>query len=1465
MGSSYPWLNLEDTAILELLHKWEKEDAEGNRKPTEILKSLSEKVEEQYEQFLGLVPDPFDDRHPSQSYPDCKFGDTLRLIIGEKEFMHKLTTSYFANTDDDFELNCQAARLLLNILSGMEGKIFEDWESVGKICYKWGKAGKEPLRSYAIDILAVGMQNEENAGIFKEENQAMVPIVLKRLKCLKEIPDLSTPAIQNCSKLSVKASSKSSSRHVRYSSGKIQKKKEEEGTPTSSKTKQADQQYTKKSLQEAIEKPAGEQTDNEKSEESKAEAKDGKESQGSATSSQWQEQLKIAKEAKSAKAKRYGYKKPTWCLWPLTVGSQQRSLVGYVTSLGQYQELLIYAFEHDALELIFYYTNVKMQKDPILALRGLEYLSALMCHKKFVTEFVARGGVQKLLEIPKQSTSSTGVSVCLYYLAYNDDAMERVCLLPQPMLTDLVKYALWLMDSGIHDSARCYSTLFFSLVFTFRAILDLFVSMDGLRRLINTVTVLSILRPEEARLMANDESFGMRQIIKHTLLALRRFFEAQLSIKADEIRRKIARNEGTLPPQPIPAYKAVPFSLNQHLENIQLLIENSEEISAWVPLLAFKKLGGIQLLFQIISFASSGWEGYSNRNEVVKSALEILLVLSVNPKVQLAFCQNVPLEADDSQSGISLLVRAAEGTLLKGDGEIQKVALQILCNCVCAPKAKSKNIPAVPRTFARPLKVEDVSHKMWNAVRMQNGIKVLLGLLNTKTPITEADAIRCLACKALCGLSRSDRIQQVLLKLIFTFSGQLQMLMREPVLPDKTNEHVKFCKYASELIEKITGKVLTEHGSPMAMLHTLKKADVVSQTHISYSEKELLQLIVNHLKTKGFNAAAKTLQKEANLTNTRQSEISKDAAFLSPVPSKKLKSSTSHHRTPETTLTYGDSTPGTPSIYRPEPEKLLDRLEMSKGSTSQNNNNNFQPTLDNIVRNYLREQHARCRNPVTTCPKFSLIRPHQCPEPHYKMHAPTNIMSRMFHRQKGNVLFLITELRFSSQSDVLLVFDVISYTYVFPCMFRSVGTIEDNEGMASFTCAKFLPDGDLILLGTKEGEVKMFNIFSGLEEAHYPCHMQPISSCEPSKDLNLLLTASPYCQPSAALWTFFNSPFFEKKLSFHGDNHVKFSTAQDQVIGTADYTAHIYDLTTGRLISTLADPRNINRYHKNIATFNNTDDLVLNDGCLWDVRSSKLLHKFDKFNDYVSGVFHPSGLEIIINSEIWDIRTFHLLDTCTSLDQCRSIFNNKGDVIYGVKHVPMDPQTEYIFGSNVLLGPYDYTFRTFDSYDFSVIATIDIKKMIFDLCPDNNDTLVAVIEGSSNAGEIESICRLYEVGRQRFIDGEDSDEEQAEDDGNDEINEDDEDEFDDAMDTLEDLFEKLSKPSTQCAAVTTHLDATSAPPQCALPFNNKRTCHGHPPGRAIPLWRLGCIAGCPHSDERMIAKLLISGYDNIRW
>ncbi|KAL1468299.1 hypothetical protein MTO96_041579, partial [Rhipicephalus appendiculatus] len=39
--------------------------------------------------------------------------------------------------------------------------------------------------------------------------------------------------------------------------------------------------------------------------------------------------------------------------------------------------------------------------------------------------------------------------------------------------------------------------------------------------------------------------------------------------------------------------------------------------------------------------------------------------------------------------------------------------------------------------------------------------------------------------------------------------GQLQVLMREPVLQDKRQEHAKFCTSCIELVERVTGAPLS--------------------------------------------------------------------------------------------------------------------------------------------------------------------------------------------------------------------------------------------------------------------------------------------------------------------------------------------------------------------------------------------------------------------------------------------------------------------------------------------------------------------------------------------------------------------------------------------------------------------------------------------------------------------------------
>lgn len=113
--------------------------------------------------------------------------------------------------------------------------------------------------------------------------------------------------------------------------------------------------------------------------------------------------------------------------------------------------------------------------------------------------------------------------------------------------------------------------------------------------------------------------------------------------------------------------------------------------------------------------------------------------------------------------------------------------------------------------------------------------------------------------------------------------------MREPVLQDKRQEHVKFQKYGIELLEQVSGRIKQAVNEFEVSLAKIHKADVVrristlklevrnlklyvlrfsnqvAQTRIQFNEKQLLQLIHQHLVSKNMVESASALMKEAGL------------------------------------------------------------------------------------------------------------------------------------------------------------------------------------------------------------------------------------------------------------------------------------------------------------------------------------------------------------------------------------------------------------------------------------------------------------------------------------------------------------------------------------------------------------------------------------------------------------------------
>ncbi|KAG4944114.1 hypothetical protein JHK84_048167 [Glycine max] len=314
-----------------------------------------------------------------------------------------------------------------------------------------------------------------------------------------------------------------------------------------------------------------------------------------------------------------------------------------------------------------------------------------------------------------------------------------------------------------------------------------------------------------------------------------------------------------------------------------------------------------------------------------------------------------------------------------------------------------------------------------------------------------------------------------------------------------------------------------------------------------------------------------------------------------------------------------------------------------------------------------------------TCPILS-VNPHVCAKPKQSLGDPSNVTSRLGTRE---FKFMYGGVH-GNRRDRQFVYS----------RFRPSGKSVDAY---SLTCITFLGDSSFIAVGSDHADLYLTN-YTSLKNCEEPCceecHNYPMTLIQSfiTGDSQLLLSSS---SQDITLWDASSilSDYVwdecEKEIHlFHGCKATRFSHSGNFFAALSQESAQqgilLYDIQTCQLESNFSDTSTTFAGQAHLYSpihFSHSDSMLLWNGVLRDRRVSGPIHRFDQFTDFGGGGFHPAGNEVsrilhlsqsfrienvIINSEVWDLRKFRLLHSVPSLDQRTITFNAHGDVIYAI-------------------------------------------------------------------------------------------------------------------------------------------------------------------------------------------------------
>lgn len=459
--------------------------------------------------------------------------------------------------------------------------------------------------------------------------------------------------------------------------------------------------------------------------------------------------------------------------------------------------------------------------------------------------------------------------------------------------------------------------------------------------------------------------------------------------------------------------------------------------------------------------------------------------------------------------------------------------------------------------------------------------------------------------------------------------------------------------------------------------------------------------------------------------------------------------------------------------------------------------------LSAIMTRYLKLQHSQCKHPVATLPLMSICKPHVCPRP--------KTVTRMNISNIVQPAYSLRNTTWYNYPRFMENFQQLRYVY---SSYKPLRTFRYIDNECAISAAGFSHDSTKLWIahvpawdGTGPG-LALTNYLSGIQETILPGDLQelggsitqitlsPMSSPNPLimlsvtadnamrgaehkvmlwKDVGTVETFDSRCSHNIQVQTPNNSAntdagpieaFWEECFSKTGSHLGVVYSLDRSGDGRADpYGAAVIDLQSGATVYNIVDQDNMQSYDRPQISFVGDDEhLLVFDGKLWDIRSSQCVHRFDKLSNSGMTAVHPCKPEILIDSSVWDLRTFNLAQTIPILDGCKMNFNTVHSVLFAHK-VPNFQEFQPNIENNF--------FHVLDASYYQHLHTemIDKENMeLWDVHVDRHGLgYLATLGGSSE----DSLCRVMEIGKRRVVGDGDSGDEDEEDD--DEMDEDDED------------------------------------------------------------------------------------------